>query len=76
MSVTIDDVIDARLDAEAEAREFVDEFMADFFAPVGKRMVRELMRTMTPMQLDYMSNLNPENMQNVLRMTGGKYDGR
>lgn len=75
MSLTIDDVKDVRVGAEAEARQFVDEFMADFFAPVGKRMVRELLRTATPMQLDYLKNLNPENMEQVMKMTGGKYNG-
>jgi len=74
-SLTIDDVTDARVGAEAEARQFVEEFMAGFFAPVGKRMTRELLRTATPMQLDYLNNLDAENMEQVMKMTGGEYNG-
>ena len=75
MSVTIDDIDDVMMGAQADAMTALDEWQADFFAPVGKRMVRESVRTMPYVAKKAWAEMKPENYQNVLRMVGGTDNG-
>ena len=72
MSLTIDDIEDAKMQGQALAMEFMQEIQAEIFEPVGKRMVREMMRTMSPMQKFVLKERAPEEYDEVMNMIGGK----
>lgn len=60
----------AMLIGEVRAREWRKKFEASFYAPVAKRMIRLLLQQMPQEQIDMMSTIHPEAVENAQKFSG------
>lgn len=60
----------AMLIGEIRAKQWRESFEASFYAPVAKRMMRLLLQQMPREQMDMMSMIHPEQVENAKKFSG------